>query len=181
MRGGNLVEESATVLGIDASALKDELQQGKTLAEIAKAKGLTEEVFLQKLEAAEKTRIASAVSSGKITQAQADKMLSGLADRLKQQIENNHPQHDMRGGRRGGPWGDHQALAKVLGMTADELQTQLQSGKSLAEIAQAKGISEDQLITKIKDGMTDQLKRFVEQKGMPGHMQPPAGQQNNAQ
>jgi hypothetical protein len=48
-----------------------------------------------------------------------------------------------------------------------ELTTNLQAGQSLAEIAQAKGINEDQLISNIKDSMTNKLKQYVEKKDQP--------------
>jgi hypothetical protein len=38
------------------------------------------------------------------------------------------------------------AAAKALGMTASDLRTALQSGKSLADIASSKGISQDTLV-----------------------------------
>ncbi|UUZ81075.1 hypothetical protein LJK88_41210 [Paenibacillus sp. P26] len=47
-RGGDLAQETATLLGVDLSTVTSDLQQGKTLAEIAQAKGLAEEDFLQK-------------------------------------------------------------------------------------------------------------------------------------
>jgi hypothetical protein len=51
-----------------------------------------------------------------------------------------------------------------LSITEQELATQLDAGKSLADIAQDKGISEDQLVNSIKDNMTSELKKFVERK-----------------
>jgi hypothetical protein len=45
--------------------------------------------------------------------------------------------------------GASQDVAKLLGLTPQELQTQLRSGKSLAAIAQEKGVSTDQLVTTI--------------------------------
>ena len=44
-----------------------------------------------------------------------------------------------------------EAVAKVLGMTADELRTELQSGKTLAEIAKTKGVD----IAKVKQAIID--------------------------
>jgi hypothetical protein len=175
--GGNLVKEAATVLGQQESNLQTSLQSGKTLLDIAKAAGLTEDDFLAKLVDAEKTNIASQVTAGKLTQDQADKIVSGLSDRLKQQIEHAGPMGDPgRGGHGGpggfgGPMGNPDLLAGILGITQDDLRTQLDSGTSIADLAAAKGISEDDLISKIKDGMTDSIKNFVEAK----HVKPANG------
>ena len=40
----------------------------------------------------------------------------------------------------------------------------MKEGQSLAEIAAAKGITEDQLIQKLKDQMTEPLKQWVNEK-----------------
>ncbi|MBD0383785.1 hypothetical protein [Paenibacillus sedimenti] len=163
----------AAILGIDQAALKEEIKQGKTPAQIAQEKaGLTEEALLQKLTAAHTKKIDEALSAGKITQEQADKHKAGLAERLKKMIEakpkvgdfHGKPQH--RSGTLGhGARGNHEAIANILGITEEELATQQKAGKSLAEIAQEKGITEDQLIAKLKDSMADELKQFVQRKG----------------
>jgi uncharacterized protein YidB (DUF937 family) len=166
---GSIIQETATILGVDQSAVTDALKQGKTLAQIAQEKGLSEDDFLQKVTAAETKAIDDALTAGKITQDQADKQKSGLSDRLKQMIENTKPEGDFHGkGHDGfGPWENYEAVSQILGMTEQELKTEVQAGKSLAEVAQEKGISEDQLISKLKDSMTDRLKQFVENKRQP--------------
>ena len=45
--------------------------------------------------------------------------------------------------------GASQDVAKLLGLTPEELQRQLQAGKSLAAIAQEKGVTTDKLVTTI--------------------------------
>lgn len=175
---GNLVQETATLLGVEASSIKEGLQQGKTLAQIAQDKGLSEEDYLQKLTDAATQKIDAALSSGKITQEQADKHKSTLSDHLKQAIENTKPTDfkGPKGGERGGhpfgAFGKPEAVAQILGITQDELKTELKAGKSLAEIAQEKGISEDDLISKLKDSLTDQLKKYVESKRAPKGNEP---------
>ncbi|SEC44511.1 hypothetical protein [Paenibacillus sp. GP183] len=162
----NLIKETATILNVDPTAITDQLKQGKTLVQIAQAKGNTEDVLLQKLTDAENQSIAAALASGKITQAQADKMKSGLSARLKKEVENVEKNDGHEKGRVGA-FGDPAALSQILGVTRQQLKADLQSGKSLVEIAQAKGITEEQLINKIKDGMTAKLKQFVEKKDTP--------------
>jgi hypothetical protein len=45
------------------------------------------------------------------------------------------------------------AVAEKLGLSKDDLKTQLKSGKSLDDIATAQGVSHDDLISAIKSGM----------------------------
>ncbi|WP_052339586.1 hypothetical protein [Gorillibacterium massiliense] len=178
-RGMDVLKEAATILGVDQSTLTDSLKSGdKSLADLASEKGISETDFLSKLNAAVTSAIDAQVKAGTLTEDQATKLKSGLADRLKQQVENKgddfgrdgkgggHGKGGFGGGREGGFGGymDSDAAASILGMTQDELRTELDAGKTLAEIAQAKGISEDDLIAKIKDGMTDKIKQFVESK-----------------
>ncbi|UJF32861.1 hypothetical protein [Paenibacillus hexagrammi] len=166
--GGGLEKEAATILGVEESSIQDSLKDGKTLVQVAEAAGMTEADFLAKLVEAKQTAIAADVTAGKITQEQADKMTGNLSDHLKQQIENPRPQGGPGGrpdggrGFGGGMMGSSEALTTILGMTQDELKTERDAGKSIVEIAAAKGISEDDLISKLKESMTDALKKFVE-------------------
>lgn len=166
-RGGNAVQETATILGVEQSVIMDALKEDKTLLQIAQEKGLSEEDYLQKLVDAQTAAIDAKVTAGALTQEQADQMKSGLSDRLKQQIENKgfgHP-GEGRGKMPLGPLGNPEALTQILGVTQEELAADMQAGKSLAEIAEAKGITKDELVSKIKDSMTEQLNQFVDQKG----------------
>ena len=71
----------------------------------------------------------------------------------------------MGGKRHFGPFGEPAAIARLLGTSKDELNTELSAGKSLAEVAEAKAISEEDLIAKIKEQATEQIKSFVESRG----------------
>jgi hypothetical protein len=74
--------------------------------------------------------LAPLVTDGTITQGQADKVASTLAESMP-----------MGGGkhmRGGGPQLD--AAATALGMTADELRTELEAGQTIAQVAEAKGV-----------------------------------------
>lgn len=169
-KGGAI--DFASILGIEQTVLKEEIKQGKTLAQIAQDKAnFTEEALLAKLTESQTKKIDDALSAGKIKQEQADKLKSGLADRLKKIVEAKPKVMDFKeapprgGSMSGGIWGDPHEIAAVLGITEEDLKTQRKAGKSLAEIAQDKGIAEDQLIAKLKDSLTDELKSFVERKG----------------
>ncbi len=66
--------------------------------------------------------------------------------------------------RRGGmpEWaGQPDDVATLLKMTAEEIQAERQAGKSLAEIAASKGISTDELVSKIVDAKKVQLDALV--------------------
>ncbi|KAF6633172.1 hypothetical protein C5G87_13480 [Paenibacillus peoriae] len=75
--------------------------------------------------------------------------------------------HRHRHGKRPGGLNHHlnEKVAKLLGITPVQLEKELGQGKSLAEVAKSKGIQEDQLIDKLKNEMTVDLKRLVNRKG----------------
>lgn len=174
MRGNNLVEGTATALGIEASVVKTELDSGKTFAEIAVANGLTKAEYLSKLTVIEIKAIDDLLSEGTITAAQAEEKKSTLADRLATIIESNRAGHEGPGGQGGmggpgkmhgfGHFGNLTETAAILSMTEDEVKTALDAGKSLTELAEAKGLTEAQLIEKLKASMTDELQEFVNMK-----------------
>ncbi|MGQ3478040.1 hypothetical protein [Paenibacillus sp. TY11] len=75
--------------------------------------------------------------------------------------------HRHRHGKRPGGLNHHlnEKVARLLGITPVQLEKELGQGKSLAEVAKSKGIKEDQLIDKLKNEMTVDLKRLVNRKG----------------
>ena len=64
-----------------------------------------------------------------------------------------------RGAKEGGPFA---AAAKFLGLTQQELLTQIRDGKSLADVARAKGKSVDDLKQAILSALTADLKEHVD-------------------
>ncbi|MDO8687188.1 MAG: hypothetical protein Q7K41_01220 [Dehalococcoidales bacterium] len=55
--------------------------------------------------------------------------------------------------------GNYEAIASLLGMTPQDIEIQQEQGKSLVEIAAAKGVSEDKLVSVI----FDQMKQYMQQ------------------
>ena len=113
-----------------------------------------------------KSALSGLVSDGTLTQSQADKVAKTLANKL--------PKRGVRGpGSRFGGMAMTQtrdAAAKALGLTPAQLQTQLNSGKSLAGVAKDQKIGVDslvqamvtateaQLATAVKDGTLTQAR-----------------------
>ena len=69
---------------------------------------------------------------------------------------------DARGGRGMPAWaGMDDAAEKLLGMTQADIQAERLAGKSLAELAQAKGVSKDALVKAILDEHKADLAKLV--------------------
>jgi len=125
---------AASYLGLTESELRTKLQSGKTLAQVAAATdGKSAGGLVDALVDAAKKHIAADVSSGRLTQAQADEMLSGLTERIADRVNSTGPPGGPHGHR--GPHGGLDAAASYLGLSEDALITRLQSGKTLGEIA----------------------------------------------
>ena len=141
------LEAAATYLGITEEQLRTELQSGKTLADVAQAHGKTVDGLVNALVADAKTKLDTAVKAGKLTQSQADEMLADLKKHITDFVTGTLPAKPFGPGGFGhivGPKLD--AAATYLGITEEQLQTELQSGKTLAQVAQAHGKTVDGLV-----------------------------------
>ncbi len=152
---------AAKALGMTEADVTAALTSGQTPAEIAKAKGVDLQKVIDAIVAVEKTKIAAAVTAGTMTQAQADGRLANLTAHVTDEVNRlaegpggpggmGKGGHGGIGGNHGGPGADDvTAAAKVLGMTDADLTTALQSGKTLATIATAQGVTLQKVIDAI--------------------------------
>lgn len=76
------LETAASYLGLSEAELREQLADGKTLAEIAKAEGKSVDGLVQALVKDAKARLDQAVADGKLTRAQADDLAEGLEERM---------------------------------------------------------------------------------------------------
>jgi hypothetical protein len=102
-----------------------------------------------------KDDLAGLVKDGTLTQQQADKVADTLASKM--------PAGRGGPGRHGAPeMGRLDAAAKILGVTPEALRTELQGGKSLADVAAEKNIPKDTLInglvTEAETRLADRVK-----------------------
>jgi hypothetical protein len=130
-----VVNDAATQLGVDPAKLSNALE---------KALG---------------NRIDAAVAAGTLTKAQADKFKAQIAS-------GEFPLFGGPGlGRKGGhhgSFGEHlTAAATYLGVTQAALQTSLEGGKTLADVAKAQGKSTDGLVAALVADETKELDAAV--------------------
>ena len=88
---------AADYLGLTEIQLRSELQGGKTLAQVALAHGKTANGLIDALVANAKKRLDQAVAAGRLTQSQANEMLSGLRDRIGNLVNSKGPVGDHLG------------------------------------------------------------------------------------
>ena len=68
----------ATVLGLKPEDLRSALRSGKTVAELARAKDMSKELFADRLATTVKPDLDKLVDTHKISRTQADKVLAGI-------------------------------------------------------------------------------------------------------
>lgn len=96
-RGAHLAPaEIAAALGITVEELRTERQAGKTLVQIAEAKGLSRGTLVDRLVAAAEAELAEKVTAGKLTQAEADERKAGLRERIERLVDRAAPERGAR-------------------------------------------------------------------------------------
>jgi lambda repressor-like predicted transcriptional regulator len=99
------MSDIATLLGMTSDQIWAERVQGKTLADLAKEKGVDAQKLVDALVASQKTRLDQAVTDNRVTQAQADKWLAWYAQSAALQLTEPYVPGSGMGGMRGGPGG----------------------------------------------------------------------------
>jgi hypothetical protein len=163
-----LLSAAASVTGLTAQEVTTQLRAGQSLTQIATAKGKTAADVIAAARTALSTRLQQAVTAGTITQAQADAQLANFDTTAPQIVADTTL--GTEGGRgfgrgdRGGPGGAGtliNATASVTGLTDQEIDIQLQAGQTLAQIAQSKGKTADDVIAAARMALTAQLAQDV--------------------
>ena len=86
--GDNLYSVAADQLGLKLTELLTELKDDKSIADLAKEKGVdTQGIIVDAHVAQVKERLDAAVADGAITQKQADYQLERITERAAEQIE----------------------------------------------------------------------------------------------
>ena len=148
---------------IAATQLTPKQESQAVLNDAANQLGVTPSELSAALKSALEKRIDTAVAAGRITKAQGDEM--------KQRIESGDfplfgmgpgpgmfEHHEMLGGL--------DAAASYLGLSEDELHTQLESGKSLADVAKAQDKSVDGLV----QALVADAKKHLDDEVSEGHI-----------
>ena len=95
---------AASYLGVSPVTLRADLLRGETLADVAKAQGKSVDGLVAAMVAAEKTSLATAVTNGFLTEAQAEQIESTMPQRVTAIVNRTRPQGFRGfGGRYGGP------------------------------------------------------------------------------
>jgi polyhydroxyalkanoate synthesis regulator phasin len=85
------LDAAADYLGMTDAQLRNALENGKTLAQVAKSKGKSVDGLVAAMVADAKEHLAAAVKAGRLTQAEADAMQADLKARITDMVNNAPP------------------------------------------------------------------------------------------
>jgi hypothetical protein len=89
--GGPGLDAAATALGVETSALRTQLQSGKTIADVAKANNVDISKVIDAIVADMNEHLAAAVSDGRLTQAEADQRKANATERATALVNGQRP------------------------------------------------------------------------------------------
>jgi hypothetical protein len=170
------LEGAAAYLGLSQEQLAQELEGGKSLAEVATAHGKSVDGLKQAVLDAAKSGLDRAVADGDLTADEAQAILSKLRVAVDDLVNGKGGIRVRIEAKGAGPdiaLGEpFETAADYLGLSVDELTQELRAGKSLAEIASAQGKSVGGLKQALIEAATADLEKAVDklvnQKGLPG-------------
>lgn len=140
---------------------------------IAEQLGVSIEKYDNAVDSAQGQVLEEAVEQGALTQEQADRMQERFEEggRLGKMPHDFDGAEGFRGSKRGGMRGGSmnpvgagplEAAAEALDLTIEELQAELEAGKTIAELAEAKGVALDTIVAAYTAQMAEQLAGAVE-------------------
>ena len=87
----SLIAVAAGKLGMTVDELQTQLQDGKTVADLASEKGVDLKTIVDAFMATRQETLSQAVTDGKITQAQADQMLTNMREMVEDHLSGDMP------------------------------------------------------------------------------------------
>lgn len=159
--GGEVLEG----LGLTQEMLEAGRAADQSLAQIAEANGVSEAELTAALVEAGNERLADAVAADRITQERADEIAADLEAKVAEQINVLPSERPVRDGHHRFGRGLRAAGLEVLedlGLTQEDLQTGREAGQTLAETAEANGVSEADLVDALVAAATEKAESAVE-------------------
>ncbi len=150
-----LIRATANATGLTNREVTDQLKAGKSLAQVAQSKGKTTDTVISTVRAELKQRLDRAVTNKRITQERANQELADFdknAPTVMSDTTIGQQLIDAQNQRQKGATMRVliQATSDVTGFTPKEIATQLKNGKSLTQIAQSKGKTANDILTRAK-------------------------------
>ncbi|MEF3276024.1 MAG: hypothetical protein K6356_16800 [Chloroflexus sp.] len=141
---GQLIRTLSTLTGLDSATIRAELQNGRSLAQIAAANGSSGNALVQAVVDAAKTRLDRAVSNGWLTQAAADQILASIREQATTLVNDTSlgaqiAEQAAKGGQRSALGWLIQAAAEQTSLDVATIRARLRNGETLRAIVTSAG------------------------------------------
>ena len=104
---GNMISAVSKLIGLDTAEIRAQRQGGKSLAQIAESKGISEEKLVNSILEQRKAQMDKGVADGTITKDQAQFCLDNMEKRIKSKVERTTTGPANGSRRRGGGRGQN--------------------------------------------------------------------------
>jgi hypothetical protein len=89
---GRHLEAAAQAIGIEVEALREALEGGQTIAQVAEANGVAVQTVIDALVADASAHLDEAVADGRLTQEEADAKKAELVERVTARVNGERPE-----------------------------------------------------------------------------------------
>jgi polyhydroxyalkanoate synthesis regulator phasin len=158
---------AVAVAGVAVAASDPQAGQSKTnlfqnfIEKFAGNLGVGQDEVVAALDATKKQILDEAVQQGRLTQEQADKIAAAKNGGMGWFGDFQGRKHGVKPGFREGGRIYSDGMADVLGITPDQLKTELQSGKKLSEIIADHGFTAEQFNQEMLEIKKESLSKAV--------------------
>ncbi len=149
-------------LKIDEQTFASKAKDGKTLAEIAKEQGISEQSLTSFMVEQMTARIDNDEKEGRLPPGvDAVQMKANIEKRVADIINGKMPKHKPDHGHMHHPLFDNTKLLELLHMDKEFFVSEMHAGKTLAAIAQEHNVSEQQLTAFLTTQITERINEDV--------------------
>lgn len=160
----DLMTELAQELNLTPSVLRQDLQDGKTFAQLASQAGVSTSTLVANLENKAASDLQADVASGALTSEQASHLESRVDRAIQARVDGKWPAGWDKVRPRGmAAWRRDliATAAQDLHLSTSSLLADLRKGQTLAEIAAAQGVSTSTLISDLENAAQADIQQAV--------------------
>ncbi|NQX61663.1 hypothetical protein [Paenibacillus qinlingensis] len=164
------------ILNLSESQLREALESGQSLYEIATSQGVITQKLVDLAATALSEQLDRELKDGRISSEQYQSRLQEVNEHAEAILKRTHPKPPVPGADPKLPVGlvpalgpgldqlNADTLLSFLGISSDKLSDELRNGQSLAEIAAVQGVDAQKLIDLVAQALTNQLDQELSEK-----------------
>ncbi|WP_334074175.1 MULTISPECIES: hypothetical protein [Paenibacillus] len=146
----------ASLLGVTEEELRTAQREGKSLATLAEEKNIEVQSVIDLVAEQLAANLDVKLADGSLAQDQYNTEKAEVSAKAAELVNRVSDGKGGFGGH-GGTHLDKEGVASLLGMTADDLKTGLHAGKSLATLAEEKGVAQKSVVDLVTSELTTAL------------------------